>query len=145
RTILGDDNPVRIADITDGTANTVLLTDKSVPSEEHEGFKSPLDVEWNKAGAPFARIYKFQSQNVTFSSGGWTYTQTVVSSVPDLTIPKRPANPKRGGSPYASVSESLVVDRYAGLWSQYYPNPLGNNHAAGVQPVAWADGSVRNI
>src|SRR5262249_25245893 len=48
----GNDDPVRIADIIDGTAATAVLTDKWMNPTDYKGGATPADVDWNLAGTP---------------------------------------------------------------------------------------------
>jgi prepilin-type N-terminal cleavage/methylation domain-containing protein len=52
RTALGGDDPTRMTDITDGTSNTILLTEKFVARSNYDGFKTSGDQLWNASGGP---------------------------------------------------------------------------------------------
>jgi prepilin-type N-terminal cleavage/methylation domain-containing protein len=115
RTVLGDDRPVRLAEIIDGTSWTALLTDKYVARTDYTGFQSSGDGAWDQAGTPWLPIRDPE-----------TGKYLVVST-----------NTKRLGTFFAP-------DRYTGNVNLYY-RYSGSAHARySGQPVAYADGSVRN-
>jgi len=138
----GYNRKVKITDITDGTSNTALLTDKWVSITEYDGFKVPGDVEWYKPGAAVNPVDALAAQNYsfTFKSGNYTYTYNYTYTVRTYpAIATLPENTMRNGY--------MLPDRY-GMYTwaaPYYHNYSGSPHVASFQPVAFSDGSVRNL
>jgi prepilin-type N-terminal cleavage/methylation domain-containing protein len=140
KSVLGDDDPVRLEDITRGTSNTAMLSEKAVPITAYQGFQFPGDLAWNDPGPPTVQIaYHFTSANNSFSwsdSNGVNYTEqyTYVQSSPIPGAPLASCNTKR--------QSYFYQDRW---WDLSYPwgeGYMGSSHAGGSQPVAFADGSV---
>jgi type II secretory pathway pseudopilin PulG len=154
RTALGDDNPLPIATIVDGTSNTMLLCEKAINPTQYAGFQSAGDQAWNKAGAPSVTLQAVQ----LISYGGsypctWygpnavcNYNYVYPTYIPDTSGRVYSWNTKRGGSPYSYGSESIIRDYYLSAYSWYsssFPTPFGTNHIYGIPPAAFCDGSVR--
>jgi prepilin-type N-terminal cleavage/methylation domain-containing protein len=96
----GDDTtPVRIVDITDGTTQTAVLTDKHVDNTQYAGFKTLYDQPYTSWGNGYNTR---RNLNYSFYKDAWLNAQYGDNSYP------------------------------------------GSNHTAQYQPVAFADGSVRN-
>ncbi len=142
RTILGDDQPVRIADVTDGTSTTLLLAEKSVSPARYAG-SAPNDVAWNRAGARAAPLYFYIKRR--FEDGRETYDYEV--PLVNLNVPYRPANTKRGGTPFGGYVERIVPDRERTdpATDEQHAHAFGTAHAGGSAPAAFADGSVRTL
>jgi prepilin-type N-terminal cleavage/methylation domain-containing protein len=172
RTALGDDLGVRIADVQDGTSNTILITEKSVAPVNYTGFADPGDQAWNLAGTPTIPQNKWSVTQQTYSYQCWPcqydsktgrYTcATCNQSYPNLvkqTDTSKPLlswNTKRGGGGagyYDTGYEYLWPDRYYNPtysgsyyytnYAQQYPHQFGTAHVAGIAPAAFCDGSVR--
>src|SRR5262249_50830878 len=78
RTVLGDDLGVRIDDITDGTANTAVLTDKYVdPGDYKKVGNVPGNYPWSVPGPPTYRLNQGQTGTPIFVS---TNTKRSMSS-----------------------------------------------------------------
>jgi prepilin-type N-terminal cleavage/methylation domain-containing protein len=117
--LTGDDvNAVRLVDITDGTTNTAVLTDKHVDVPQYAGFQSAGDQFYTVFtsvtvptfyGTPFATGNTIR--DIYFNFGFVNDNQTSTNGL-------------------VSTNHNLVS--------------FGSNHTAGYQPVAFADGSVRN-
>jgi prepilin-type N-terminal cleavage/methylation domain-containing protein len=142
--VLGLDQPVRMTDIKAGTSNTPMLTDKFVSARDYAGFQNPADVAWNDPGQGTKTYYSYSTRpyhtTSSYTSGGvtTTYTYDETQLVLGSLVTLHGTNTRRSGT-------SFSQDRY-GFYSYgttYYAN-MGSNHTYGYQPVAYADGSVRN-
>jgi prepilin-type N-terminal cleavage/methylation domain-containing protein len=133
RTVLGcdlngQDDLVRIADITDGLSNTAMLTDKWVSDKQKTGFLSPGDQSFNKPGVPTQFVYP---------SSFAIFDPSLKGKKPVLI----PTNTMRDAN--FTFFQDSVFSQFScpnGDCSAY----MGSSHVAGIQPVAFADGSVRN-
>jgi hypothetical protein len=154
-TALGDDRPVRLNDIIDGTSNTVLLTDKSVFINNNPAFSSPYDQPWNVAGVPIVPLYKGVANNYSSQfdcpwngpNAKCSYSYTFVNFVIDTSRPLRSANTKRGGRDSSNYGEALYRDKWGrDSWytQPWYQGKFGSSHLY-WQPVAFCDGSVHNL
>jgi prepilin-type N-terminal cleavage/methylation domain-containing protein len=136
RTVLGDDTPVRIADITRGTSNVVMLSDKHIAATDYAGFMNPGDVAWDDPGSSLitVTIYAVTTTPYTWSYNGQNYVYYWYD--------------------YNTVVQTFTVKsntkRRQGNYPDYYPysgtyadQAHGSNHVGNRQPSAWADGSVR--
>src|SRR5262249_31439543 len=121
---LGADLPVAIRDIKDGTSHTAVLTDKFVYQGDVQGFKSSGDVEFASTGAATTLRYK-----------------------PNITAGQKPPPPAFVGLNTKRYGYSMVPDDAWGYayYASSYNSYLGSSHVAQYQPVAFADGSVRNF
>jgi prepilin-type N-terminal cleavage/methylation domain-containing protein len=115
----GNDRPVKMTDITDGTSQTAVLTDKFISVTDYGGFVTQGDVAWNLPGQPNQSV-----DNYTWLDGN-----------PPVYVG---SNTKRDGAELARDSWG------AQGWGSFYYRYQGSNHTAGIQPVGFADGSVRN-
>jgi prepilin-type N-terminal cleavage/methylation domain-containing protein len=157
RTALGDDSGVRITDISDGTSETLLLTDKLVLPNHYAGYATGNDQNWDNPGtSTTAQVltgatvstahyswtcyvysggqYTQATCNETYPTVNYTYSQVATTG----------NNTKRGGS---SGYAYAALDRYPYLKYGYYGDTdtmFGSPHPGGIQPVAFCDGSVRN-
>jgi prepilin-type N-terminal cleavage/methylation domain-containing protein len=150
RTVLGDDNPVALTDITDGTAATAVLTDKAVPPGMYAGGGYYGDVAWNDAGTPQSIVphmqYNLQTYNSTYSYQDPTTNQTITRTYlycyayPQLTggFFSAGCNTKRYTN-YGFIQDKWNDPTYL----QYYGCSFGSAHLGYAQPVAYADGSVK--
>jgi prepilin-type N-terminal cleavage/methylation domain-containing protein len=129
RSALGDDRGVRFTDIRDGLSNTALLTDKFVKPRDYAGNQNSADVDWDRPG---------------------TDVYTVIDPAPvwDASVPRAPIvlvyglNTKRDGSGFAGNGDMVEWD--FDPFSRDYTK-MGSPHAGRFQPMAFVDGSVRNI
>ena len=129
KTALGDDSGVRIDDITDGTSNTAMLTDKFVNPQDYSVVgNTDGNYPWNTAGPARTPL---ENPNPT--------NPRVPTPLPNLVS----INTKRNAA-------SMYPDRYAINYGQvssgvstYYNYP-GSAHIAAYQPIGFCDGSVRN-
>ena len=159
-TILESDTPPTISMVTngDGTAYTALLTDKSVDRKSYAGSPGSDEV-WSSPGASGLSITnKFTTtsfQQVSqsgpypygvyyYDSKAGTYQYAAYQSVQTLNYVNYPqaSNSTVGANTKRIISEwgqSFVGDSYAN------PTGFGSAHAGFWQPVAFADGSVRNM
>jgi prepilin-type N-terminal cleavage/methylation domain-containing protein len=114
----GNDLPVKMTDITDGTSTTAVLTDKFIAPPDYSGFKTQGDVAWNLPGLP----------NQVINQYDWQNPKPALAST----------NTKRDGA-------ELARDVWGAQgWGSFYYRYSGSNHTAGYQPVAFADGHVTN-
>jgi prepilin-type N-terminal cleavage/methylation domain-containing protein len=126
--LTGDNiNIVRIVDITDGASNTAMLTDKHVDNTQYAGFKSAGDQPYTL----------FTSVVTTPTYGGNPYLTG--NTIRDLNFS------------YGFVPDKVLSNGSNQGYYYYYGNGIiyntcsfGSNHTAGVQPVGFCDGSVRN-
>jgi len=116
--LTGDDvNVVRIVDITDGASNTVLLTDKHVDTNQYAGFLSAGD----QAYTLFTNVNIPTYYGTSYCTGNTIRDIGYYSFVPDR-----------------QTSASGLTSANYNVYS------FGSNHTAWIQPVGFADGSVRN-
>ena len=171
RTAMGDDQGVRLTDISDGTSKTALLSEKYVPAANRNG-GSIGDQPWNNPGSPLYTVtYKSYTTSTTptytwgpnFSPNWYQYppgqyigpvfyeqlgfqpVPTVISTTKVSTNTKRPPDPNSIIYGYNYGYTYIYSDRYQyGPTSQadYY---MGSSHPSCVTPVAFCDGSVRNV
>jgi prepilin-type N-terminal cleavage/methylation domain-containing protein len=129
RSALGDDRGVRFAEIKDGLSNTALLTDKYVKTRDYAGNQNSADVDWDKPGTD-------------------VYTVIDPAVVWDPTVTRAPTvlvyglNTKRDGSGFAGNGDMVQAD-FDPFASGY--TKMGSPHTGRFQPMAFVDGSVRNI
>jgi prepilin-type N-terminal cleavage/methylation domain-containing protein len=159
RTALGDDEPLALEQISDGTSNTVLLTEKSVdPNNYSKTDLAPGDMNWNDPGPETLTQYKliFTTMGPYQYDCHWQYGPGAMCSyqytsypqvVVDNTKPRLRINTKRGD---AQGSSYFIQDRYIAQYQQYGGTPFwqsafGTNHTASVTPIVFCDGSVRNL
>jgi prepilin-type N-terminal cleavage/methylation domain-containing protein len=162
RTALGDDDPVALTDITDGTSLTLLLTEKVINPTQYQGFKSPGDQGWNTAGPGAVPTYKAQTTTYSYSYAcPWfgpraqcNYTSSYSYAAPDPSKPQQSINTKRGFGGYDTYGYEYVLS------DQQYLQDIGYGEAAGyvsafgsnhpprytpMMPASFCDGSVRII
>jgi prepilin-type N-terminal cleavage/methylation domain-containing protein len=136
-TVLGQDRPTTISAISDGTSNTAMLTDKFVSSRAYQGFVDASDQAWNNPGTPSVPVHTYKAQTYGFSGSNYTYQYSYAMQTGTVAILAN--NLKRKGSYFAP-------DYYGNYgYGSYYNSQSGSAHRGGFQPVAFADGSVRNI
>jgi prepilin-type N-terminal cleavage/methylation domain-containing protein len=171
RTAMGDDQGVRLTDISDGTSQTALLCEKYVPPANLHG-GSIGDQPWNNPGSPlYTLTYKNYTTSTTptntygpyftpnwyqyppgqyigpvfYEQLGFAPVPTVISSTKIATNTKRPPDPNHILYGYYYGYTYIYSDRY-----QYGPTSqadyfLGSSHPGCVTPMAFCDGSVRNV
>jgi prepilin-type N-terminal cleavage/methylation domain-containing protein len=170
RTAMGDDQGVRLTDISDGTSQTALLSEKYVPPANISG-GSIGDQPWNNPGLPLYTLtyysyatattptilwgpnftpYWWQSPPgqyipVFYETVAYQPVPTVISSTKISTNTKRPPDGNAIIYGYNFGYTYIYSDRY-----QYGPTSqadyfFGSSHPGCVTPVAFCDGSVRNV
>jgi prepilin-type N-terminal cleavage/methylation domain-containing protein len=167
RTVLGSDAGVKIADITDGTSSTFLLTEKSVPSRFYQGSLYAGDVDWNYAGdtvQTLTRVKYTAIEDKDLRASNPTYKiyiqTTLTGKTTEQSSEMYSVNTKRGvfaksGASTANFLTSLPAETFvrdafttsgsAGSISNADAlTKFGSSHLLGYQPVAFCDGSVRN-
>jgi prepilin-type N-terminal cleavage/methylation domain-containing protein len=172
RSALGDDEPLPLTDIVDGTSTTMLLGEKYVPMNQYQGFQTPGDQAWNTAGTGVVPFYVLETityqqgfPNSTWSTScpqGWTgatpchYQGTQFNWVIDTTKPYQSVNTKRGfptivggsgGSPSVGSEwfymDSSPVNPFNTSSYIQSQSPFGTAHSYAAMQVAMCDGSVR--
>jgi prepilin-type N-terminal cleavage/methylation domain-containing protein len=129
RSALGDDTPVRFLQITDGMSNTALLSDKFVWVQQWGGFQSEADIGWDQPGTDVyvlndpVTIFGFPGKPPLFFAG---------------------FNTKREGNGFVANGELCVPDS-GPFVGPFYNQNFGSNHVGQFQPLAFVDGSVRNV
>jgi prepilin-type N-terminal cleavage/methylation domain-containing protein len=143
----GLDKPVRMTQIKAGTSNTAMLTDKYVSSRDRAGFHNAADIAWNDAGQTSPKVYyNYTTRPYSYSTTStdqtthvtttYNYNYSLNVQVPPPTTFNFSTNTKRfGGAFYRDQLTS----------SSTYYHYMGSSHTYGYQPVAFADGSVRNM
>jgi prepilin-type N-terminal cleavage/methylation domain-containing protein len=129
RSALGDDKGVRFNDIKDGLSFTALLTDKFVKFRDYAGNRNPADVDWDRPGTD---LYVVNDPAFTLDP---TIQRAPVVYVHGL-------NTKRDGS--GSVGNGDIVQGDSDPFASNYTK-MGSPHTGRYQPMAFVDGSVRNI
>ncbi len=149
RTCLGDDNGVRILDIKDGTTNTVVLTDKWVPNTMYSTMSAPNQMSYATPGPASFPLYWKRALTDSYKFTGYdAYRYTRL--VRDLTKPPLmvSTNTKRGGGSDSHGHIHFIPDsygQYGASFLTYYAGYPGSAHPSSIQPVTFADGSVRNM
>jgi prepilin-type N-terminal cleavage/methylation domain-containing protein len=133
RSALGDDNPVCFAQITDGLSNTALLSDKFVWVQQWAGFQSQADIAWDQPGTD---IYQM-------------YDPMMYFTIPTGPPPRPPLflvgqNTKREANGFLANGEFCQSDSGPFVGPSNNQN-FGSNHVGQFQPLAFVDGSVRNV
>jgi prepilin-type N-terminal cleavage/methylation domain-containing protein len=118
RTVLDSSTPVRLTDLANGASNTPMFTDKYVSPDKYATGVSPYDLGWGVLGSP-------QSCAGTDDDVNFSFTSTL--------------NTKR--TPFLG----FFPDGFGRFYNPYENGwcMSGSNHPGSVQPVAYADGSVR--
>jgi prepilin-type N-terminal cleavage/methylation domain-containing protein len=129
RSALGDDQGVKFSEITDGLSNTALLTDKFVKTKDYAGNLNPADVDWDQPGTD---VYTVIDPAVVWNPTGPRAPIVLVYGL----------NTKRDGSGFAGNGDLVQGD--GDPWAYDYTK-MGSNHTGKYQPLAFVDGSVRNI
>jgi prepilin-type N-terminal cleavage/methylation domain-containing protein len=134
RTVLGVDmkgfdDPVRIADITDGLAYTAMFTDKWISDKQKTGFTSSGDQAFNNVSL---------RTKILIDPVQYSYYDPTLKGKTPVFIQN---NTMRDGS---WLTRDVWGTSYYGSTGQDYSAYSGSSHVAGIQPVAFADGSVRN-
>jgi prepilin-type N-terminal cleavage/methylation domain-containing protein len=146
--VLGFPPGVRMTDIKDGTSNTAMLTDKYVSARDRAGFKSAGDLAWGEISRPGVDLTSWRAQTNTTTRTvrilvtsrpptyeNYTQTETITQLVRDQKLGTVQYNTMRDGTSFRRDS----------TYSSSYTRYAGSSHVAGFQPVAFADGSVRNL
>ena len=151
--ILGSDNPPSIQAVTnqDGTTYTAVITDKSVDWGNYKGSPNFDDI-WSKPGTTGVLIggtvitgngTATQSFTDDYSYYGYYQTynyQYLISNWPMI-------DPKSGTPSGTNTKRSVAQATGSSFFPDKAANPQhhGSAHAGGFQPVAFADGSIRNM
>jgi prepilin-type N-terminal cleavage/methylation domain-containing protein len=119
-TPLSSDKPMRMADIKRGAAQVLLMGEKYVYKPDYEGFKTGMDIAWDKPGADDYKAKVILNFNpVSTESYHYGNTRRKAGGCEDTDAPKKD-DPN---------------DCY---------NRFGSGHPGDIIPVAFVDGSVRN-
>jgi prepilin-type processing-associated H-X9-DG protein len=130
---LAEDKPISLMDITDGTSNTAILSEKYVNPKQYAGGQ-PHDMAWDKPG-----------------TNGYAYNSLWGSFNPDVSLRTQPltvvgTNTRRNacaiGGSGLTLTEGIVSTDNGGPFRA--PETVGTAHRGGFVPVAFADGSVTN-
>jgi len=146
RTVLGQEQAVKIKDITNGTSKTAMLTDKWI-SINSRGGSSPGDIEWRYAGVGVQPVQRYRMvpaptpRDVVSGTTRYVYRNynTVQRVADGPPIANLSANTKR--QPYFGRD---YYGSYGAIYDSTYSRYSGSSHTFGYQPVAYADGHVEN-
>ncbi len=114
-------------------------------------------MNWNEAGPATLTQYKL----IVTSLGPyqydchWQYGPGAICSykytswpqvIPDPSKPKLSINTKRGDPQgYSGFIQDRYIAQYKQWGGNYWQSYFGTNHTASVVPIAFCDGSVRNL
>jgi prepilin-type N-terminal cleavage/methylation domain-containing protein len=117
-TVLSGDRKVQITDIANGTSNTATFTDKYVSPDNYATGVAPYDLAWNVLGGELGCNGTDDDVNFSLRSTLNTKRAPFLGFFPD--------------------GFGRAYNQYENGWCM-----SGSNHPGSVQPVAYADGSVR--
>jgi prepilin-type N-terminal cleavage/methylation domain-containing protein len=120
--VLSSDKPIRIEDVKRGASQVLMLGEKYVNKADYEGFKTGVDIAWDKPGADDRKV------------------KVVLIYSPVSTESFHYGNTRRKAGGCEDKDNPGTVDDANNCYNRF-----GTAHIGGVVPVAFVDGAVRNV